>query len=137
MGTWDWDIRKGRRGWSMELEKIHGLDPGTFGGTFEDATRDIHPEDRERVLESIQKAVTEGADYVLDYRIVRPDGVVRWVSARGQAFHDETGRAVRMAGGSSRVTEATRGERNGGSRSSRQCRVSWPRCPAWRRPPRS
>ena len=111
MGTWDWDIRKGRVGWSMELEKIHGLEPGTFGGTFEDATRDIHPEDRERVLESIQKAVTEGADYVLDYRILRPDGVVRWVSARGQAFHDETGRAVRMAGVSSDVTERKETER--------------------------
>ena len=111
MGTWDWDIRKGRVGWSMELEKIHGLEPATFGGTFEDATRGIHPEDRERVLESIQKAVTEGADYVLDYRIVRPDGVVRWVSARGQAFHDETGRAVRMAGVSSDVTERKETER--------------------------
>lgn len=111
MGTWDWDIRKGRVGWSMELEKIHGLEPGTFGGTFEDSTRDIHPEDREHVLESIQKAVTEGADYVLDYRIVRPDGVVRWVSARGQAFHDETGRAVRMAGVSSDITERKETER--------------------------
>jgi PAS domain S-box-containing protein len=111
MGTWDWDIRKGRMGWSRELEKIHGLEPGTFGGTFEDSTREIHPEDRERVLESVQKAVTEGADHVLDYRIVRPDGVVRWVSARGQAFHDETGRAVRMAGVCSDVTERKETER--------------------------
>ncbi len=111
MGTWDWDIRKGRVGWSPDLEKIHGLEPGTFGGTFEDSTRDIHPEDRERVLESIQKAVTEGADHVLDYRIVRPDGVVRWVSARGQAFHDEAGRAVRMAGVSSDITERKETER--------------------------
>src|SRR5438093_792910 len=71
----------------------------------------VHPEDRERVLESIQKAVTEGADYILDYRIVRPDGVVRWVSARGQAFHDETGRAVRMAGVCSDVTERKETER--------------------------
>jgi PAS domain S-box-containing protein len=111
MGTWDWDILKGRVGWSNDLEKIHGLEPGTFGGTFEDSTRDIHPEDRERVLESIQEAVTEGADYVLDYRIVRPNGVVRWVSARGQAFHDETGRAVRMAGVCSDVTERKETER--------------------------
>ncbi len=111
MGTWDWDILKGRVGWSNDLEKIHGLEPDTFGGRFEDSTRDIHPEDRERVLESIEKAVTEGADYVLDYRIVRPDGVVRWVSARGQAFHDETGRAVRMAGVCSDVTERKETER--------------------------
>jgi len=111
MGTWDWDIRKGRVGWSNDLEKIHGLEPGAFGGTFEDSNRDVHPEDRERVLESIQRAVTEGADYVLDYRIVRPDGVVRWVSARGQVFRDESGKAVRMAGVCSDVTERKETER--------------------------
>jgi len=111
MGTWDWDIRSGRVGWSKDLEEIHGLEPGTFGGTFEDSTREIHPEDREGVLESIQNAVTEGADYALDYRIVRPDGTARWVSARGQVFRDESGRAVRMAGVCSDVTERKETER--------------------------
>ncbi len=111
MGTWDWEIGTGGVGWSAELEKIHGLEPGTFGGTFEHSIRYIHPEDRDGVLESMQKAVTEGADHVLDYRIVRPDGVVRWISARGQAFHDQTGRAVRMAGVASDVTERKETER--------------------------
>ncbi len=55
--------------------------------------------------------MTEGADYVLDYRIVRPDGVVRWVSARGQVFRDESGKAVRMAGVCSDVTERKETER--------------------------
>src|SRR5690606_35404567 len=54
MGAWEYDIAGGRVEWSSTLEQIHGIPLGSFGGTFEDYQRDMHPDDRQRVLESVQ-----------------------------------------------------------------------------------
>ena len=53
MGAWEWDVAGGRVHWSDTLQRIHGLVPGTFRGTFEEYQSDIHPEDKERVLGQI------------------------------------------------------------------------------------
>lgn len=111
MGAWDWNVVSGELRWSEDLELIHGREPGTFGGTFEDFARDIHPEDREEVLAAIGDTVTRGEDYRSDYRIVRPDGVVRWLAARGRVFRDDRRRAVRMAGVCTDITERKETER--------------------------
>jgi len=63
----------------------------------------IHPEDRPRVLDA-RKARTDAA-YDLEYRIVRPDGAVRWVRDRAFPVHDAAGRVIRMAGIAEDVTE--------------------------------
>ena len=60
MGAWEWDIAGGRVTWSASLERIHGLPPGTFPGTFEAFQRDIHPEDREHVLATFDRTVPSG-----------------------------------------------------------------------------
>lgn len=98
MGTWEWDLRTHRMAWSPGLEALHGLSPGSFGGAFEDFQRDIHPEDRERVLGAIRAAVDARTDYRTEYRILLPDGRVRWVESRGRFTLDDAGRPVRMAG---------------------------------------
>lgn len=99
MGTWDWTIPTGRVVWSPELEELHGLAPGTFPGTFEGYQADFHPEDRERIIATIQRVVEERAeDYANEYRIVLPDGRVRWIAARGKLLLDAAGRPARMLG---------------------------------------
>ncbi len=73
MGTWEWTIAEGRVRWSEALERIHGLQPGTFGERFEDFQRDMHPEDAPDVLGEIRRVVEEGErDYAAEYRIIRP-----------------------------------------------------------------
>src|SRR3989304_2281839 len=59
-GIWAWDVGSGRVEWSETLEAIHGLRPGSFGGTFEDYQKDIHPADRQAVMSRIRKAAAEG-----------------------------------------------------------------------------
>lgn len=98
MGTWEWRIGTSRVTWSPGLEAIHGLSPGTFPGTFEAYQRDIHPEDREYVLESLRETLQEGREHRIEYRIVRPDGEVRWIEGRGRLIRDEEGRPERMVG---------------------------------------
>jgi PAS domain S-box-containing protein len=111
IGIWTWDLTTGVIGWSESLELIHGLEPGRFGGTFEDFQRDIHPEDRERVMSAIRDAVDHDAEYALDYRIVRADGEIRWLGVRGEVSRDGEGRAVRMSGVCSDVTERKEADR--------------------------
>ena len=105
MGAWEWDIATNKVTWSPALEELHGLSPGTFGGTFEDFQRDIHPDDRQRVLEAVQEVVRACTHYHVEYRIVRPDEELRWVEARGELIFDEGGNPIRMVGVCADVTE--------------------------------
>ncbi len=98
MGTWDWDLTTNQVVWSASLEAIHGLPAGAFPGTFEAYQRDIHPDDLARVLGSITRAVEQGMDHQLEYRLVWPDGSIHWVEARGRPITDASGRVVRMLG---------------------------------------
>lgn len=112
MGTWDWDMQAGTMRWSESLERIHGLRPGAFAGTFEHFQDDMHPEDRTRVLRSIERAVHDEREYALDYRIIRPtDGAVRWLTVRGRVLRDEDGRPQGMAGVCADITERKEAER--------------------------
>jgi PAS domain S-box-containing protein len=97
MGTWDWDARTDRVSWSPQLERIHGLPPGTFAGTLEAYFAEVHPDDRERVRATIAASLEQGEHHV-EYRIVRPDGSVHWVEARGQVVRDAAGRPTAMRG---------------------------------------
>jgi PAS domain S-box-containing protein len=110
LGAWDWDIPRGKVTWSTMLEQIHGLDPGGFGGTFEAYQHDIHPEDRERVLGTIARAVEERTDHHIVYRIVRPDGEARWLEAHGRLLCDPAGAPQRLVGVCVDVTERRRSE---------------------------
>jgi PAS domain S-box-containing protein len=97
MGTWDWDLITNQLQWSDNLERIHGLPPGTFDGTFASYEREVHPDDRERVLASTRRALAEGVPHEVEYRIVAPDGTVRWVEGHGRVEF-EGGRPIRMSG---------------------------------------
>jgi PAS domain S-box-containing protein len=105
MGAWEWDIPTGEVRWSPGLERIHGIAPGTFGGTFEEYQRDIHPEDRSHVLDEISRVVEERREHHVEYRIVRPDGAIRWLEAHGRLIFDEAGVPVTLVGVCSDVTE--------------------------------
>ena len=99
MGTWEWDIDTGKVRWSPELERLHGLEPGTFGGSFDAFRQDIHPADVSRVQSAIAAAfAAPDAEYNVDYRIVRPDGICRWLEAHGRVIVDSNGRPTRMLG---------------------------------------
>jgi len=97
MGTWEWTVATGRVTWSPELEAIHGLAPGAFPGTFAAFQADIHPEDRTHVEQTIRESIEHGT-HRLEYRIVRPDGAIRWMEARGEVSYDEAGRPQGLRG---------------------------------------
>jgi PAS domain S-box-containing protein len=110
MGAWEWNLATNRVTWSASLEAIHGLMPGTFGGSFEDFKRDIHAEDLELVLAQVEKTLATRGDYHVAYRIKRPDGVVRWVEGFGHVLLSANGRPEKLVGVCMDITERRRAE---------------------------
>jgi PAS domain S-box-containing protein len=110
MGTFEWFVDTDRVSWSPSLQVIHGLEPGTFGGTFEAVMALLHPEDRARVAVSARDAVTGQNEYGVEYRCVWPDGSVHWLDARGRIIRDEAGKPLRMVGVSMDITARRQGE---------------------------
>lgn len=110
MGNWEFTVGSSHVVWSPGLEALHGLEPGTFPGTFEAFLVDIHPDDRARVIAEIQHAIAEKMDHFVEYRIIRPDGHVRWVEGRGKVFRDEAGQAIRLVGVCTDVTQRKQAE---------------------------
>jgi len=110
LGVWEWEVASGRVRWSRGLEAIHGTAPGTFGGTLDAFKADIHPDDRVTVMTAIAQTLERRADHRVEYRILRPDGTVRWVEGRGQLV-DGGGRELRMLGVCLDVTERKEAER--------------------------
>ena len=94
--------------WSDRVYELHGVPKGGFGGRVEDFSALVHPEDRARVSAAIQRALGGGEDYQVDFRIVRPDGVVRWLTTGGRVLFNEGRQPVRMLGVTTDVTERRR-----------------------------
>jgi PAS domain S-box-containing protein len=107
MGVWDWDVRTGVVNWSNDLEAIHGLEPGTFDGTFEGFVRLVHPGDRDGLLRAVTAALEDGTDLDHEFRIVHPDGSIAWMVSKGKVFR-EGNRAVRMVGIGADITARRR-----------------------------
>ncbi|HSD26523.1 MAG TPA: PAS domain S-box protein, partial [Vicinamibacteria bacterium] len=110
MGAWEWSAATNRVAWSPTLEAIHGLEPGTFGGTFEAYQQAVHPGDVERVCASIARAMEGGVEHHVEYRIVRRDGSVRWVEDWGRVVAGPDGAPAGIVGICADITERRRAE---------------------------
>jgi PAS domain S-box-containing protein len=97
--------------WSEEMRRIFGLDPQTSNlPDRKEFLRLVHPEDRDRFNEQVDKAFREKADLVQDYRIVLPDGTVKHIHGIGHPVLDETENIVECVGTDVDVTERKRAE---------------------------
>lgn len=110
MGTYEWNVASGAITWSAALERMHGIAEGSFEGTLEAYQRDIHPDDRDRVLNAIRLSLEAGRAHHLLYRIVRPDGETRWLEAHGQFLLEDQGAPTTLVGVCTDATERQRVE---------------------------
>lgn len=104
LGTWHFNVVTGELVWSEKCRDIFGVPPGATL-TYEIFLEIIYPEDRERVDQAMAEALKEKKDYAAEFRIVRPDGEVRWVTARGRGHYDDGGNPSRMEGIVRDITE--------------------------------
>jgi PAS domain S-box-containing protein len=102
---WDFDVKSGRDVWFGDLQTIFGIASDPYVTTREDFIRYVHPDDRARVSEAIADAKQNRKLYAAEFRIVKPDGTVRWLAARGKFYYARNGNPERMLGVSLDVTE--------------------------------
>ncbi|MDZ8094902.1 MAG: PAS domain-containing protein [Nostoc sp. DedQUE05] len=105
MGTWNWNIQTGKISWSDNLEALFGLEPAEFDGSFEMFAARVHPQDRDRVLTAVELAVATGEDYDIEFRVVYPNGKIRWALSQGKVLYDQQGQPIQMAGIDLDITE--------------------------------
>ncbi len=110
VGAFDWDLRTGELRWDDRLLELFGLDRHTFGGTIDAFNAAVHPEDLSRVSQALSTAIDTCGPYAAEFRVLRPDGRVRWVGARGRALPGEDGSAVRLLGAAFDTTAAQEAE---------------------------
>ncbi len=111
MGVWDWDAETGRLYWDDTQRALFGLSPNE-PITLERFLSLLHPEDREAIRQNLRlKASGSGGQHATEFRVLRPDGTVRWMAARSDVQHDGAGRVKRVSGVNFDVTDAKEAER--------------------------
>jgi PAS domain S-box-containing protein len=97
-GSFDWDMASGAVVWSPEHFALLGVAPGSLTPTYQ-AWRDrVHPEDINQVEAALHHSLAERRDFNAEYRVVWPDGTIRWMHGRGHLFSNVEGEPVRMVG---------------------------------------
>jgi PAS domain S-box-containing protein len=105
IGTWEVDVQASTAEWDERLHRMFGLAPRSFRGTIEAFLELVHSDDRAKVADSIMRATQEAEPFELDFRAMLPDGRTRYMSSRADVIRDERGRAARIAGVCTDVTE--------------------------------
>jgi PAS domain S-box-containing protein len=100
IAAWEWHLASGQMRWSTDPEVVFGFPKGSFGQELR-IVRAVHDEDKSRV-EAATAVALETGTHETDYRVVRPDGSVVWITERGRVFADADG--DRMIGISRDVT---------------------------------
>jgi PAS domain S-box-containing protein len=108
--TWDWDMTTDKVEWSEEHFRIHGYDVGKVEPSYAAWASRIHPDDRQATEQALAQAREQHQFYTAEFRVVHPDGTIRWCSARGRFFHDKRGKAQRMIGVMQDISERRESE---------------------------
>jgi PAS domain S-box-containing protein len=98
VGTWEWNVQTGESVWSDMVWELLGLTPADKSLSVDDFLSFIHPEDRERVWAKVSEVLAKGDEYYDEFRIVRPDGRVVWLSSQGRVVRSADGTAERLIG---------------------------------------
>jgi PAS domain S-box-containing protein len=109
LGIWEWHLATNEI-WATNARRAVLGWPSTGKVTFEDFMSQVHPEDRSRIRQTINDAVSGGKDYESEYRLVLPDGIVRWMSTRGSIQFDSAGKPSRLLGISIDITARKQAE---------------------------
>src|SRR5882724_8027451 len=110
-GSWVWQV-PGRDALHLSDEwyRIYGFDPEDGIPSFERRLQRIHPEDRARWEETIDRAVSEESDYDVEYRIVPPGATVKYIHTVGHPVFDASGDLVQFVGSLTDITDRKRAE---------------------------
>jgi len=106
LGSLDWNLATNQIALSDETMEMYGFDTATTKPTLEEIVQLLHPEDRERVENSLRTVIAGGARHDLEHRMVRPDGREIFIRATAELIRDPDGKPVRLLGTIFDITES-------------------------------
>jgi PAS domain S-box-containing protein len=105
-GIWDWNIQTGKAYFSPRYYTMMGYEPGEFPGHFESWRQLVHPDDLAAAERTVLYAIDHHIPFAVEFRFKAKGGAWRWILSRGKvAEFDEEGRAIRVAGSHSDITQ--------------------------------
>jgi PAS domain S-box-containing protein len=111
IGIWNYFPKSRKLYWNDQLYQLFGLEPRRGPEEEETFFQHVHPEDRMGVLRDMQSILKSCDEIDLEFRIVRADGHVRWLAAKGTIQRDEAGKPVRLQGVNFDITEQKQTEK--------------------------
>ena len=110
LGNLEFEIQSQNVTWSEELFHIFGLDPNCLEPSYEDFLQLVHPDDRQPLQQRAESALTTGTSSIIDYRVVQPDGSLRYHEGRIEVERNTQGQVVRLSGTALDITERKQAE---------------------------
>jgi PAS domain S-box-containing protein len=110
-GSWRHDVVSGEVTVSPEIYRIHDIKPDEDPSNTEFFFNKFHPEDRKRVVDLFERAEREKTAFQVDYRIVLPDGNIKYLRTIGHPILNESGDLVEFVGTAMDITAATQAEK--------------------------
>ena len=107
---WDWDLASGQNIWFGDLKSTFGISADTHLAGEDELFERIHPDDRERVSKALAVAMQKQTPYRAEYRVMRPDGTIRWLADRGEFLASNGSGAKRGLGIAVDVTDRKQAE---------------------------
>lgn len=104
---WEWLLATNEVFWSGETQAVYGTE---MEPSYESFWRLVHPDDKKWLRDVIKQAIDEGGPYEAEFRVIRPDGSLRWLAAKGQVFRDGNGRPTQMFGINMDISERKQAE---------------------------
>ncbi len=98
LGTWDWTLKSGCLHWSDEVYGMFGLKPQEITPSYEYFCNAVHVEDRQRVQEAEDACLQRKGSHDIEFRVVWPDGTIRWLRETGDVQVDDNGKVKKFTG---------------------------------------
>jgi len=110
LGAWEWDPRTNAVKWSKDHYTVMGLAPFSVEPDYHTWADRVHPDDLPVAEKAMSRAIDERGEYRHEYRVIWPDGSVRWVEGRGQPVYNEVGQCLKVSGLIVDITERKQAE---------------------------
>lgn len=98
IGSWEWNLQTNGVWWSDETYLIFGVTPQNFIPGFEANSRFIHPDDRNEYNKSLEQSLKTGKNLDEVFRLITPDGDLKYINSKGKIIFDNIGNPVRFIG---------------------------------------
>jgi PAS domain S-box-containing protein len=109
VGLWEWDLKTDSISWDARTEKMFGVTPGSFPGTYDAFLKLIHDEDVDHIRKAVRNTIKNNKPYETIFRIKAPDGNMKYISSKALINKDRNGEILNLTGVNFDITDLKQG----------------------------